>query len=404
MSPRRASSTRQGFTLIELLVVIAIIGVLIALLLPAVQSAREAGRRAQCVNNLKQMTLATLNFENSFGSLPPGVPHWGPTNGTQQDPTVTPSGNIGTAPVPYDWISGNQSGPGAQSACYGPPWVMHVMPYMEEVAASNRVTDTITARDYNEGCPWDNIDGLPVDLGNRRPDSDIQSILRKFMRCPSDAGTNVMYSDLSTENLLKSNYVGCWGGGTFRDGTPLSTTRLAGVFGVVPNVKKYPVGERMGVGKGTRMADIQDGTSNTVIFSELLPWGIADITRSSSSHPFGMNRDVRGAMLTPMAGGNSFMTFFPPNSRATDVMPSCEADTTKTSYIPPSNPMFCTRDDAVATAGTNAQVAARSRHPGGVNASFNDGSVRFIKESIARNVWSALGTRAGSEILSASDY
>src|SRR5262249_38179125 len=151
---------------------------------------------------------------------------------------------------------------------------------------------------------------------------------------------------------------------------------LAGIFGVVPITAKYPYGERMGVGKGTKIAEITDGTSNTVMFSEILSWNVATAAPTSSM-PRGSNRDVRGAMLIPMAGGNVFMTNFPPNSPGTDQMPSCEAS------IPATDPMFCKR-----TGNSNYDgrywAAARSRHPGGVNACMGDGSVKFVKNTIAK--------------------
>src|SRR5262249_47265628 len=163
--------------------------------------------------------------------------------------------------VPFFWISGNQSGPGMESRCYGPPWVMHVLAYMEQTTLERRVTDTLNARDFEEACPWDNIDGTPL----RRPESDIQTTMRKFMPCPSAQQSEVMYNDLSTENLYKGNYAACFGGGAFIDATPhpQANRNLAGVFGVVTNVRKYPIGERIGAGKGTKIGNIPDGSSNT---------------------------------------------------------------------------------------------------------------------------------------------
>src|SRR5262249_5646487 len=217
----------------------------------------------------KQLALATLNIETAYGSLPPGVPSGGPLNATFVNPDN--GAKNGSAPDAYQWITGNQAGPGNENASYGPPWVMHIHAYMEEQAAGervwtalSRVTTSTQNGDLDEGCPWDNIDGLPVDLGNRRTDIDIQTPIRKFMRCPSAETSTVMYADLSTENLLKANYVACFGGGTMLDATPNGNRALSGIFGVVPITQKYPYGERTAQGKGTRIAEILDGTSNTV--------------------------------------------------------------------------------------------------------------------------------------------
>jgi prepilin-type processing-associated H-X9-DG protein len=230
----------------------------------------------------------------------------------------------------------------------------------------------------------------------------------KFMRCPSADPSEVMYSDLSTENLLKGNYVACWGGGTQADAAPQDPNfpsvrpnqALAGVFGVVSSIKKFPTGERFGQGKGTKIGEIRDGTSNTVMYSEIISWNVPD-GRTSTSHPAGMNRDVRGAMLIPQAGGNSFMTNFPPNSKGTDQLVSCEANASNPAYIPRIDSMFCTRNQQL---DGQYWASARSAHPGGVNAAMSDGSVRFVKETINREVWRALGSRRGAEVLSADQY
>jgi prepilin-type N-terminal cleavage/methylation domain-containing protein/prepilin-type processing-associated H-X9-DG protein len=387
---------RRGFTLVELLVVIAIIGILVGLLLPAVQAAREAARRMQCTNNLKQLSLACHNIESATKSFPPGYTCFSETL------TVAPN-NVNafssTSNFPAFVIVGSQGGgmvPGGSA--FGPSWPMHINAYIEERSLADRIELGLSGggsnSDLDESCPWDNLDGTPL----RRPDLDTQTFARKFMSCPSAEQSELEYNDLSIENLRKSNYAACFGGQFMRDATNRGDSTKRGVFGAVENIVKYSYGNRMGIGKGTRFGRMTDGSSNTVMLSEVLANHKQD-GRTSSTSPGGLNRDVRGALLCPMMGGNSFTGLFPPNSKGTDVTNGCPVASDPAAY-PTTDPMYCTQDrDISATTGGRWNAAARSKHTGGVNTAFADGSVRFFGNGTDQIAWSALCSMSGSEVI-----
>jgi prepilin-type N-terminal cleavage/methylation domain-containing protein/prepilin-type processing-associated H-X9-DG protein len=344
------SRSHRGFTLIELLVVMAIIAILIGLLLPAVQKIREAANRMKCTNNMKQIALANMNYESANGTFVPGVSRLG--------------------------------------CCWG-TWMIPILPYMEQdnlfrVYVNFGGINTAWTPRYSQG-----VNGSSV--SNKR--------LTSFL-CPSNLARNWSTTSFTMHNYVlnagNTNFyqvstpVGCTGGSTTGQngcvtfgGAPFGwyedpLSLAAGGDASPPN---YGVDD-VNLGKSGRprpIAEITDGTSNTLCVSEVI------------QGPRGGD-DIRG--FTWWGGGAGFVTYQTPNNpAATDVM-------TGGGCGPNSVPNFpCT---TTSTATLPRMQLARSRHTGGVNAAMCDGSVRFFRDTISVETWRALGTANGAEVISAN--
>jgi len=376
-----SSSRARGFTLIELLVVIAIISVLIALLLPAVQSAREAARRIQCVNNLKQLGLAMHNYHESNGSFP--------------------SSKIFNANRPpcSDTNFGN--------GCQNTPWFLLMLPQFEQGPLYSAFNFAIGSEGMmTPGGPlayFANFTVISSKIGVFQCPSDNQNTLNIPLVLAS-----LGLSGLPAFEASKGNYGVNWGNTDFGQGVHNSyftaNFHLQSAFGL------------NGTGNGPSLvtvASVNDGLSNTVFMSEIL--------QSASD-------DIRGTLWVDNPGAGSFMTRFTPNgyndyaavtapwntSGANfqgdnmDNLPTFGASAPGTSPAQPGS--FCDSQPVQGLAcfsqGRDGGCfsGARSRHPGGVNCLLGDGSVRFVKNAINAMTWVQLGSIRGGEVISADAY
>jgi prepilin-type N-terminal cleavage/methylation domain-containing protein len=322
------SRRREGFTLIELLVVIAIIGVLIALLLPAVQAARAAARRIQCTNNLKQLGLAMHNYHQAIGTFPIG------RTGIRR-----PAGDPG---YPGD----------VNGANHRRTWAWMVLPYIEQGNLYQAV---------NFSLPF-----------NHSSQTTALRVLAASYVCPSDP--NMVLLDTGGFPSYKANYMANWGNMHFDQAAANNPYN-----GPVPPKPVPFLGAPFGLDYSYGVQDISDGTSNTLLMSEVI------ISRFN-----GTAQDHRGDVFNDDWNCTMFMAYTTPNSKLPDQV------TTYCVYPFLSNPP-CNKSSP-------AYNAARSYHAGGVNALVSDGSVKFFKETINGSTWRALASTSGGEVISSDGY
>jgi len=235
MARPEVGRARSGFTLIELLVVIAIIAILIGLLLPAVQKVREAAARMSCTNNLKQMSLAAMNYESANGVLPPGM--------SNAHPNMYPTPNSSTNASSY---SGSVAGTQA-----------FILPYVEQ----DNVYRALSPLAFM--WPSSGVDYWSGGYG-RQPAS-LTKI--KYYLCPSSIAENGSPNTGTFAWFVY--YAGGMTGYYFGGNTPYGRTNYASVAGYLGNLPGYSYQGVFGMNTKTKITDITDGTSNTLAFGEV---------------------------------------------------------------------------------------------------------------------------------------
>lgn len=347
LGPVESRNRRGGFTLIELLVVIAIIAILVALLLPAVQQAREAARRTQCKNNLKNIVLALHNHHDVKNRFPVGT-----SIGRNWWASMTTSPTFYNDP-PAGYANPTTSYP-AEGPCYS--WAFYILPYLEQDNIYKQMNPQTTSAAW----PWWLMmsDGKPI-VGTPLP----------IFMCPSDPNVGSPWVDPgnSTYKAAVSSYLGVIGTHTFRV-APTSTIAdpRGGNF-------KNQIGQdgMLFVNSKTNFRDVTDGTSNTLFIGErCVPdgkeYGWIFAAWGADGYGFGVGDCLLG-MEERYAGVTAAPSYYKDGKRS----------------------------------NLNDMFHYWSQHSGGAQFAMVDGSVQFLSYNIDKTISLGLSTRDAGEVISA---